>query len=76
MMMYEHPNIRKSYQFSNILGDKVVKKAKKNCWGCCDKISLVSKKGLKNWTCFRKCTFCHNTPKYQKTDLKSEIMKF
>ena len=28
MMMYEHPNIRKSFQFSKILGDKVVKIAK------------------------------------------------
>ena len=28
MMMYEHPNIQKSYKFSKILGDKVVKIAK------------------------------------------------
>ena len=44
MMMYEYPNIQKSYKFSQILGDNVEKKAK-NLLG----VLWQDKVGHKNW---------------------------
>ena len=58
-------------------GGQCGEKKQKTCWGCCDKISLVSKKSSKK-TGFvlENALFVTTPPSTKKTDLKSEIMKF
>ena len=77
MMMYEHPNIQKSYKFSNILGDKVVKIAK-NLLGVLwqDKFGVIKNRLKKAGFVLENALFVTTPPSTKKTDLKSEIMKF
>ena len=66
----------KVIRFLNVTDKKWWKK-QKTCWGCCHKISLVSKKSSKkNGFVLENALFVTRPPSTKKTGFKSEIIKF
>ena len=79
MMMYEHPNIWKSYPFSQILGDKVVKIAKSLLGVLWQDKFGVKKSSKKNGFVLENALFVTTPPSTKKNGFKvwnNEILVF